>query len=172
MTALLRHWKLGIFGLLALFAALQTWRLDSAQGNLAECKAGRKADRQSYTDAQAEAKRKAEAARLAEEARYRRQAEEADNAHEAQLADARDDAERYIAANRVRPEAAGRSPGGPGTGPESGAPRVPEGLPPDGLVAVTEADVRACTAATIYAFNAHRWANGLNADSKESHVAR
>ena len=159
--ALLRHWKLGLLALLACTATVQTWRLDNAQDSLAECKTGRKADRKSYTDAQAEAKRKAEAARLAEEARYRRQAEEADDAHKAQLADARSDAERYIAANRVRPQAAGRPPGGPGASPESGDPRVPESVPPHGLVAVTEADVRACTAATVYAHRAREWALGL-----------
>jgi hypothetical protein len=75
------------------------------------------------------------------------------------------DAERFIVANRVRCQAVGGS--GSGTVAASGDrdPSVPESLPAGPFVAVSEADVRACTGAASYAVSAHNWAAGLEAAS-------
>ncbi len=122
--------------------------------------AGRAADRKAVAAAQVEAARLALAAKAATEARYRTIAKEADHAYQAELADARSDAERYIAANRVRPETAGRSPRQAAGPAEDRAAVVPVGLPATSVM-VSANDVRACTDATTYALSARAWALGL-----------
>jgi len=77
-------------------------------------------------------------------------AKESDDAHEKQLALANDRTERWIDANRVRPEKGGSRPVTPGSSAQD---QVAErgdgqGLPPD-MVAVPAADVRICTANTL-----------------------
>lgn len=124
--------------------------------------AGRKADRTAYVDAQAEAAAKAIAALQAAETRYTNLAKDADNEQRVELADARTAADRYIAANRVRRcEAAGSPRGGPVAAPESPDTGVPESLPADSLVAISDDDLHKCTAATVYAIGARAWALSL-----------
>ena len=101
-----------------------------------------------------------QAAMDAEQARYDELAERTDaNAEIAQVA-AMDAANRYIERNRVRPSDrsvasdTSAAPQGDGSG-------VPAPVPADPFVAVTDADVRACTIATTYAVEAFLWANRL-----------
>ena len=101
-----------------------------------------------------------QAAMDAEQARYDELAERTDaNAEIAQVA-AMDAANRYIERNRVRPSDrsvasdTSAAPQGDGSG-------VPAPVPTDPFVAVTDADVRACTVATTYAVEAFLWANRL-----------
>lgn len=153
-------WQVAVVALLCISAWLWTgW--NGALADLNACTTGREADRKAYADAQKEAAAKALAAKAAAERRYLSLAEKADDDLEQARADAMDAAERYIAAHRVRPESAGGSPGGPAAAPESGVAGIPAGMPPDGFVAVSDADVRACSAATAYAVMAHNWAKGL-----------
>lgn len=122
--------------------------------------AGRAADRKAVADAQVEAARLALAAKAATEARYKAHAQEIDREHETQLADARSDVDRYIAASRVR----GKAVAGAGSKAVASAdnrdPGVPAGLPAN-YVPVAESDLRACAAATAYALDARAWALGL-----------
>ncbi len=148
---------------LAVCLALSLW-LYVGKGKAIEQRdaqiAGRAADRKAVAAAQVEAARLALAAKAATEARYRTIAKEADHAYQAELADARSDAERYIAANRVRPETAGRSPRQAAGPAEDRAAVVPVGLPATSVM-VSADDVRACTDATTYALSARAWALGL-----------
>jgi hypothetical protein len=89
------------------------------------------------------------------EAKSKQIAKDSDNAHETHLADARSAADRYIAANRVRPSAAHISTPGQASGGTD--PGVHESLPA-GTVMVSEGDVQICTANTTYAIDAHNLA--------------
>lgn len=150
-----------IIAALAMFAGVQTWRVSSLKGDVAACGAGREADRAAVALAQAEAHERAVAARMAAQERYQQQAEQS-NARENELrADLRDIGERFIAANRVRPQAASGAGGGtvaPASDSDSG---VPAGMPADAVM-VAASDVRACTDAVAYGIAAHDWAAGLN----------
>ena len=93
----------------------------------------------------------------AAEDKSRQIAKDSDYAHAIELADARTAADRYIAANRVRPNGAYRP--GPTSAPAQGDnPGVPDGLPAAGFVVVSDSDVQACTVATSYAVAAHNQA--------------
>lgn len=121
---------------------------------------GRKAD--TIADLRAEitamkaAQDEAEAKAMAAEARYKTNAERAEHDHDIALADARAAADRYISGHRVRIPAC---PSG-GTAPRDSAP-VPEAVPADTLVAVSDGDVQACTSAVTYAVSAFQWAQTL-----------
>lgn len=97
----------------------------------------------------------------AKEQQYRNLAQEADHDAEQAHSDALAAADRYIASHRfVCP----RDQGGvdrPAANPGGGNPGVPASLPADSLVAISDADVRACSAATAYAVEAHNWAVGI-----------
>lgn len=109
---------------------------------------------------------KARLARLEQEAIYREEARKADAREHAIREEALDLAERYIAANRVRPEAYRGPPSGAGSSPESGSPESdngPRGAPEldEGLVAVTAEDVRICTRNTARLIAGREWGLGL-----------
>lgn len=125
--------------------------------------AGRAEDRKAYTAAQVEARRLALAAKAATEARYKSHAERIDSDHETELADARSDTERFIAARRLRPQGVAGSCGGALAAADNRDPGVLSSLPADSVV-VDAADVRACSDATAYALSAREWALGLAAD--------
>lgn len=117
--------------------------------------------------AQGEAARLARQARLDAEAKYRTLAETSD----AEIAQARTSAaaaaHRFIAANRLRPEAARCPAGGARAAGEGDGPGVPAPVPADPLVAVGEPDVHRCSAAAAYAVEAHNWALSLEKSSSE-----
>ena len=101
-----------------------------------------------------------QAALDAEQARYDELAERTDREYQIAQVEAMSAADRYITANRVRP------PSGSVASPASAAPQgdgagLPENLPADPFVAVSDADVRTCTVATTYAVEAFLWANRL-----------
>lgn len=111
-----------------------------------------------FDKAQKEAGRLAQAALEAKEREYRNLAERIDDEHERAESAAMGAADRFIAANRVRTACDRSTPGATVASPEGGGARVPESVPTDSLVGVTDADVRACSAATAYAVKAHDWA--------------
>ncbi len=121
-----------------------------------EAIAGRAADRAAYVAAQEEAEMRALAAKAETERKYERIATDADLSHARALADARAATDRYIAARRVRPEAAACSASGSDPAPGNPHSELPAGMP-SGVV-MAEADVRACSDLYDYAVSAHEWA--------------
>lgn len=101
------------------------------------------------------ARKAQEALRAQERARYQEQARHADEQHSQAITAARDATDRYIAAHRVRP-ARHISPAEPVS--EAGPASVPESVPAEAIVAVSEQDVRTCGDLYAYALNAHEWA--------------
>lgn len=125
------------------------------------------ADLDKVKAAQVVALEKAVAAVKKVEQNYRTLAEKTDAKLEKARTDAMLDAERYIAAHRLHPQAVGGSPGGSSAAAEGGNPEVVGEVPEDALVAVSVADVRACTVNSTDLMNAHDWAVGLNEQPKE-----
>ncbi len=66
-----------------------------------------------------------------------------------------------IAAGGLRPQEVRSAPGQAPAAPESGGARVHEDLPEDHFVAVSGADLQACTAAVTWAVGAFNWAQTL-----------
>lgn len=160
LSLLWRHWKLilGAGAIIGLAIALMLTRGALDREKVAHAKT--KAD---YAFAQEVASRKAEQQRRDLEDRYRRNADEAEDLHAAQLASANDAAERYIAANRVRPKAAQCPSSGAAPAANDQRAGVPADVPAaTELVTTTPNDVRACSAAVTYADQAHSWAMTLN----------
>lgn len=118
-------------------------------------------ERAAYVAAQEQARIRAEMALRAQEARYKEKADNADKAHAKALVDASRAADRYIVANRVRIEAAPSDASQAPARAESGSAGLPAKLPADPFVAVSRADLQACTAAVTYAVAAHNWAQTL-----------
>ena len=145
-------WQSACIALLALSAGL--WRGNVSKERLIVYM---KAERVKILDAQDQARAAQLAVNKAAEDKSRQIAKDSDNAHAIELADARTAADRYIAANRVRPDGAYRP--GPAIATAQGDnPGVPDGLPAAGFVVVSDSDVQACTAATSYAVAAHNQA--------------
>lgn len=161
MTAILSIYRfLGIRGCIAVALALAlgvaVWRADSLSDRLDRAK-----EQIAAMEVASEAARAAQqAVNDAAAARYQELAERADNDVADAQAVALDAADRYITANRVQPCSGGGTSGTPAPA-DSGDTGVPASLPADSLVAVSAEDVRACTAATTYALEAHNWATGL-----------
>lgn len=110
-----------------------------------------------FDEAQKEARKLAEAAVRAKEQEWKDKADVADDRNELAQDSALDAAERYIAANRMCPADRGSTrSASPAAAPDRAS--VPAGVPADRLVAVSDDDVRACSAATAYALSAHQWA--------------
>lgn len=160
LSLLWRHWKLilGVVVVAGLSVALMLTR-----GTLEREKAAHTKTKGDYAFAQEVASRKAEQQRRDLEDRYRRNADEAEDLHAAALASATDAAERYIAANRVRPQSAQCPSSGTIAAANDQRAGVPEDVPatPE-LVTITPDDVRSCGAAVAYADRAHSWAMTLN----------
>lgn len=113
-----------------------------------------------FKQAQAAAARIAQAALQHEQAVYQVKAQEEDSAYQAQLADARSDADRYIAAHRVQPAAVAGGGGATAPGSADSSSGIPASLP-SGAVVVSTGDVQTCTDAATYALKAHDWANSI-----------
>jgi hypothetical protein len=146
---------------IALCVALAwTWHGKSvAQHNLATCATARKADRQAYINAEAEASVKAIAALQAQEAHYTVKAKEADHAYQITLSDAHNDADHFIAAGGMRDKAARSASGSAAPSPQGGDSSVPVDVP--GFTLVDNIDVRRCSDLAPYALSARSWALGL-----------
>lgn len=112
-----------------------------------------------YTQAQADAGRLAQAAKAATELRYRNLAERIDNDQARNQANARDAANRYITANRVRPQAVDGSSSSTASPASDNGAGLP--APVSAGIIVGEADVLACTDLYTYAASANAWAGGL-----------
>lgn len=82
-------------------------------------------------------------------------AKDSDDAHETRLADNRSGTVRYIERHRLQP-ACGVS--APAENEAAGSPEVTPAVP---LVAVSEADVKACGDLQAYAESSYRWAQDL-----------
>jgi len=163
-TALATLWRiLGIRGAIAvalgLALAFTAWRADVLQGRLERAR-----DQIAAMEVAQEAARAAQqAVNDAAATRYQELAERADDDTLQAQATALDAATRYIRDNRVQPCGTSLPTETTASAPDSD-PGIPASLPADSFVAVSPADVRACTAATTYAIEAHRWANSLNSE--------
>lgn len=85
-------------------------------------------------------------------------AKEADREHTQALADAGNRTDRFIAANRVRPETC--QPDRAAEASQGDAATAPQVTPADAVL-VEAADVRACSAAAVYAQSSYEWAQGM-----------
>jgi len=159
---LLARWRLPLsiaaavaaFGLIA-----ASWHYRSAYH--AE-KALRRADRASYANAQTEAARIAREALLHQEHIYVTKAQEIEHEYVVKIADARSLADRYIAAHRLRIQAAaGNASGAIASAQGSGAQGADRSSAAPGMVAVTAADIGVCTDNTTRLEAAREWALGL-----------
>jgi len=155
LAAIKRHWKLALFAILALFATIQTFRLQSTQSALQAEKSGRRADATNYARAQAEATNMALTQRVRDESEYQEKADAVDATI--------DDLRGRLRAALVRPKAAASSAGRADCAPESGDPGLPQEMSTtatgdSGSVQVS-ADIMAGLAA--YAIKAHEWAETL-----------
>ena len=152
-------WPCAVLALCALLG-WQIYGKQAALHNLATCQAGRKADRQAYIDAEAEAAAKAIAALQAQEARYTAHAKDADNAHSTELVAANVAAAEYIRTHRVPAVFVCRSSGAAPAAAQGGDSGVSE-TPAADAVLVSASDINACTADYTYAVSAHLWSKGL-----------
>lgn len=125
------------------------------------------ADLDNVKAAQVVALAKAQAAKDKAEQNYRTLAENTDDQIKQARSAAMASAERYIAAHRVRPQAADRSAGGaaatpedqrPESGDRSGAAPI---LASRDFVTVTPDDIRICTENTVRLESVREWALGL-----------
>lgn len=148
---------------LALIAGVQTIRAELYQSRYNAEQSAHSETKANVRRAAAEAETKALKAKADAEANYRKQAEEADREHQAELAGANARAERYIAANRVRVQAASSAAGGPPAAPGgSGAQGADRSGEAPELVTVTPDDVRVCTENTVRLEEAREWALRLH----------
>ena len=156
LALILRHRVPIALAVALLGLTLASWHYRSAYH--AE-RALRQADRAAYGQAQAEAALIAKRALDATEARYRSKANDADREHQTRLVDARSATDAYL--GRMRTKAASCPASGAVASAEGGGAGVPANVPADSFVAISDSDVQACAAATIYAIEAHNWAMTL-----------
>ena len=138
-----KHYKSLAFALLALFALYQRHEANKWHDRAIACQTASQA-----------AAAQTKAMRAAERRQYEEQARHADQEHTEALADARAAADAYIRSHRVRPSGYQR-PAEPIS--QAGVAAEPSPVPSAGFVAVSDADVQACTAATVYAVTAHNY---------------
>jgi hypothetical protein len=160
MGLILARWRLPLsiaaaVALLGLIAALHHYR-----GAYNAQKALRRADKAAYTQAQTEAARIAREALLHQEHIYISKAKEIEHEYVVKIANARSATDRFIAANRVRGQAAAGNASGAIASTQGSGAAVSASVPADAIM-VSERDVQACTEASIYAVSAHDWAAGL-----------
>lgn len=147
----------------SLCACAWLWRGKEAAQDRADTYAAQiLTEREACADAQRNAAIRAKAAIAAQEARYKEQADHADVQYTQALGNARSALDRYIATNRVRPQAIGRASGGTIASAESGGAESADrsGGTTD-LVAVTPGDLRICTVNTERLVAARAWATEL-----------
>lgn len=113
--------------------------------------------------AQTEARARQITVNQAAQERYDQLAERIDNEHEATRIAVADATAAFIRNNRVRPDV-GSVASGTSAATSGDSAAVPEGLPANPLVAVSDLDVQRCSIATEYAVRAHEWALGLAGD--------
>lgn len=101
------------------------------------------------------------AAIKAQQDKFDRIKKETDDAYKASLADAGDRTDRFIAANRLRGKSCPIQTAAPSQGQGTGSPEKPAA---EAFVAVTEADVKACAGAWVYAQSSYEWAQKLIAE--------
>lgn len=151
----LKHWRWIGVGLLMLALAGQTWRLDRKQ---------LKIERLEHAAENAlSAMQRGVAANKHLEKVLKELAHAVDDEHKGHAADAMAAGRRYADTHRV-PKACPIRASAPAEDRSAG---VPERVPADSLVAVHDADVQACSAATAYAVDAFKWASGIE-DLQES----
>ena len=155
------HWKLALFALLALFATIQTFRLQSTQGALQAEKHGRRADRAEYARAQADAAAIALTAKIEKEAEYAAKADEADR-----NADALSERYRLAVLRIAAAQRSGRTTDMPRPAEASGIVDGPgaAAIVPLGNILIPEADVMICAVNQARLEAAHDWAVGLSYD--------
>lgn len=122
-------------------------------------KALRQADRAAYVMAQAEASRIAKAALDHAETRYKDKANAADE--KTVLAVAAADAATADYARRMRVKAPSCAGSAAPPASQSDGARVPEAMPADTLVAISDADLQACGVNTATLLQAREWALSL-----------
>ena len=176
------NWALVVIGILAALLGLQTLRIEGFRaghitvfgmdrwlidlGGFKPALASCSAQNIEFITAQAEAAALQAAVNEDEEARTTANAKWSHQNHEDDLACAaaarRNYADQHrITLNRVRPQS-DRGEGGQAIAPaESGSAGLSEILPADSFVAVSSADLQACTSATTYAVGAFDWAATL-----------
>lgn len=93
--------------------------------------------------------------------RYNTLAKETDDAHKQALADAGNRTDRFIAANRVRPQTCRAAQADAASQGEAAG--APEAAPTDAVL-VEASDVRACSAAAVYAQSSYEWGQKLLRD--------
>jgi hypothetical protein len=153
---LLTRWKvgLGIFGALAVFGLFAaSWHYRHAYHDE---KALRKADRAAYVAAQSEATLTAQRALEATEARYQEKANAADEKTALAVSAARAATADY--AGRMRVKAPSCASSAAVAASQSDGARVPETVPADTFVAVSDADLQACGVNTATLLQAREWA--------------
>lgn len=165
VTAFTTYADLRIEGPFGIGVGFEGWKPKSERMEAERDEA--RADLDKVKAAQIEAAAKARAARLEREAEQRKHKEQADAREEAMQAEWRDAAERFIAANSVRPQASrgvSRRTGAASPPASTESPDRRDQMPElaDGLVLVTSEDVRICTENTVRVFVAKEWAEGLD----------
>lgn len=136
-----KHYKLAAFALLALFAVYQRHQAAKWHDRAIAC--------QMASKAAAEATK---ALRAAERKEYQEKADHAEQEHKQALNDVRAATIRYIAANRVQPP---RHISAPAAVDQASDTAEPSPVPSGAFVAISDADMQTCSAATAYAVNAH-----------------
>lgn len=160
LVPLLARWRIGasIAGVLAALGLVLA--LIHYRGAYQAERALRRADREAYANAQAQAALIAQAALRSAETRSKEKAVEADVRHETALADARRRASAYI--DRMRLQAAARpSSAAIASAQGGGAQSAGRTGAASDMVAISAADIDVCTINTARLEAAREWALGL-----------
>jgi len=110
-----------------------------------------------FKAAQANAEQSMQLALQQAQATYRNEADHAQQSYQSQLASTRAAADAYVAAHRLRAQAAASGRSAPAGASKTADAGVPENVSA-GAVMVSADDVQACTAVTAYALQARDWA--------------
>lgn len=134
---------------------LSGWLWHGKGKALAERDAAR-AEIAAMVEANKVATERAKEARAANQAAFAKLKKEADNGHSTALADADRRTAEFIRLRRQSGSCAAKADPA-SEGPSTGVPEIA----PAETVLVEASDVRACSAASVYADEAHKWARGL-----------
>jgi hypothetical protein len=148
-------WQAALIASLCLSGWL--WRgRQEARVNAAKWETAYGDQRLAYEKASQDAHDLAVAQVKAVEARSEQKAKEADHAHEIALRVARSATDRFVAANRVRPDQVGSCPAPSAS--EGNGPGLPPEVPSDPIVAVREPDLQALVEWATVGVEAHNHA--------------
>lgn len=177
------NWAFLVIGVLAALLGLQTLRIEGFRaghitvfgmdrwlidlGGFKPALASCTAQNMEFMSAQAEAAALQDAVNEDEEARTRANARRSNQNHEDDLARAaaaeRNYADQHgIAIDRLWPKIDRGAPGQAIAPAESGSAGLPAEVPADPFVAISSADLQACTRVTTYAVGAHNWAGTIS----------